>query len=217
MGQILAMTYSWKTFAAGAAIILASCGNVQNDDGIIAQIRTGLAAKKQAAPPAPDIAALRAQFTPEVMAQIGGPILIVQIPSRDAVAVLTRVGTNNGVDTFLTPDGVSISLRDGMVVATRGLGFDLMTADIAEPLMAVKGSGDTAVRVHRYLDGENQIVAKSFGCAYSVTAVRQVTETCTSSSDNFENIFVMNANGNIASSRQWISPQIGAVLIERYE
>lgn len=211
------MTFSWKTFAAGAAIILASCGNVQNDDSIIAQIRAGLAAQKQTASPAPDVAALRARFTTDIMAQIGGPILIVQIPSRDAVAVLTRVGTNIGVDTFLTPDGITISLRDGMVVATRGLGFDLMTADIAEPLLAVKGSGDTAVRVHRYLDGENQIVANSFGCAYSVTGARRVTENCTSSLGSFENSYVLDAGGNIASSRQWVSPQIGAVLIERYD
>lgn len=211
------MTYSWKIFAAGAAIILAGCGNIQDDDSVIGQIRAGLAAQKQTASPAPDIAALRARFTPEIMAQIGGPILIVQIPSRDAVAVLTRVGTNNDVDTFLTPDGITISLRNGMVVATRGLGFDLMTANVTEPLMAVTGTGDTAVRVHRYLDGENQIVAQSFGCAYAVTALRQVTETCTSASDDFENIFVMDARGNIATSRQWISPQIGAVLIERYD
>lgn len=211
------MTFHWKTFAAGAAIIMAGCGNIQDDDSVIGQIRTSLAAPKQAASPAPDIAALRARFTPEIMAQIGGPILIVQIPSRDAVAVLTRVGTNGDVDTFLTPDGITISLRDGMVVATRGLGFDLMTADIAAPLIAVTGSGDTAVRVHRYLDGENQIVAQSFGCAYSVPAARQVTETCRSSSGEFENIFVMDAKGNIAASRQWISPQIGAVLIEQYD
>ena len=211
------MTFSWKTFVAGAALILASCGNVQNDDSVTAQVRARLEARKQAAAAVPDIAALRAQLTPEVIAQIGGPILIVQTPSRDAVAVLNRVGNNNGVETFLTPDGVAISLRDGMVIATRGLGFDLMTADVAEPLLALKGLGSTAVRIHRYLDGENQIVAKSFTCAYAVTGSLRVAETCTSSLDSFENSYVLDASGNIVSSRQWVSPQIGVVLIERYD
>jgi hypothetical protein len=211
------MIFSRINFAASALIILASCGNIQNDDSAVKQIWTALTAPEQAASTTLDIDTFRAGLTPEVLAQIDGPILIAQVPSRDAVAVLTRAGTNSGVDTFLTPDGISISLRDGMVIATRGLGFDLMTADIAEPLTALKGFRQSAVRIHRYLDGENQPIERSFVCAYSVTGTRQVAETCTSSSDAFKNNYILDKEGNITSSRQWISPQIGSVVTELYD
>lgn len=198
-------------------ITLASCGNIQSDDNVVKQIWTALTTPAQAAATTLDVDTFRVSLTPEVLAQIGGPIMIAQIPSRDAVAVLTRAGTNDGVDTFLTQDGIGISLRNGMVTATRGLGFDLITADLAEPLMALKGFRQSSVRIHRYLDGENQLIVRSFTCAYSVTGIRQVAETCTSSSDAFRNDYVLDKAGNISSSSQWVSPQIGSILTEIYD
>ncbi|WP_411890130.1 YjbF family lipoprotein [Yoonia sp. SDW83-1] len=198
-------------------LALFGCGAGQADDNISSQIWTWLTSSEDDVSAAPDVGALRAGLTPAVLAQIGEPVLIAQVPSRNAVAAMVRIGSNNGVDTYLTPDGISISTRDGMIVGTRGFGFDLMTADIAEPLSAVTGRADRAVRVHRYLDGENQLIIRSFACRYAAAGDRRIAETCQSSDFSFVNDYVVDEQGRIRSSRQWMSPQIGSILTEHVE
>jgi len=195
----------------GVMILLAACGNMQERDALAQQLLARLTSPQQA-PTVMDVATLKASLTPEVLAQIDGPVLIAEVPDRDAVSALTRVGTNGGVETFLTPDGISVSMRNGVIVATRGLGFDLMTADVSEPLVALRGGGQSAVRIHRYLDGENQIFMRNFVCAYTQQSNRQVTENCKSSSLSFSNTYVLGAGGRILRSSQWISPQVGSIL-----
>ncbi len=211
------MIFSRIHIASAALFVLTGCGNSTGDFDLVKQIWTGLSAPEQATSEQLNIDTLRATLTPDVLAQIDGPLLLVQIPSRGEVAGLTRVGSNDGIDTFLTSNGVSISLRDGAVVATRGLGFDLMTADVTQPLAAISGGQQQAVRIHRYLDGENQLIARSFICTYSVTAARRVVETCKSPGTSFENEYVVDSNRVITSSRQWISPEIGSILTEFFE
>uniref|UniRef100_A0AAN0MH80 YjbF family lipoprotein n=1 Tax=Yoonia rhodophyticola TaxID=3137370 RepID=A0AAN0MH80_9RHOB len=121
MGQVLAMK-SGMAIMAALVLALAGCGNTENRDVLTKQLFELFTTAQGAGEPAPDAAALRASLTPQVLAPVDGPVLLVELPARDAAAVLTRIGTNRGVETFLTPDGISLSLANGLVVATRGLG-----------------------------------------------------------------------------------------------
>ncbi|MCK0097153.1 YjbF family lipoprotein [Yoonia sp. F2084L] len=198
-----------------AALALAGCGNASNEDDLTGQLWERLTSSGGAPAEAPSFDALRAGFTPAVMAQIDGPVLLVSIPTLGTAAALTRTSVNNGVETFLTADGISISLQDGLVVATRGLGFDLMTADVSEVSRALRGGQSSAVRIHRYLDGENQLVTRSFVCRYTNPVGQGTQEQCTSRLGIIENSYIVDKNGLFSSSRQWISPQIGDMRIER--
>lgn len=162
--------------------------------------------------PRPDADTLRAALTPAVLSSIDGPVLLVQIPERGSAAVLTRVSVNAGVETYLTPDGISLSLRHGVLVATRGLGFDLMTADVADTLQAITGNAATVAKTYRYLDGEDHIIARAFDCRYRWRA-GAATETCEGGGLTFENTYLL-AGSAISQSKQWVSPQAGYLIIE---
>lgn len=196
-------------------LALSACGNTADDDLIKDLLARATSSQEEV--PAPDIDALRAGFTPQVLAQIDSPVLLVELPTLDSAAALTLSGVNNGVETFLTTDGKSISLKDGVVVATRGLGFDLMTADTADVRQALRDQAQSAVRIHRYLDGENQLVARSFMCTYTHTATLRSNEVCNSADGAIENSYIFDNKGNTLSSSQWISPRIGDMLITRLQ
>ncbi|MGJ8588290.1 MAG: YjbF family lipoprotein [Yoonia sp.] len=190
---------------------LAACGNTPSDLPTIPDLLAGLTAPEQ---PAVTADVLRASLTPEILARSESRLLLLEVPSRDAVAILSRVEINQGVETYLTADGLAISLRDGIVVATRGFGFDLMVADTGEMGDALPAGAASSARVHRYLDGENHIIAQSFGCRVSRTSERTMRESCASSEISFENSYSLNEAGVIVASRQWVSPQIGYFVIE---
>jgi hypothetical protein len=202
-----------KYGAVLAFCVVAGCGTARDDPSALGQLFARLAPQQEAAP-TPDPALLRASLTPAVMAQIGVPVMIAQVPSRGAVALLSRVNSNRGVDTFLSADGISISTRNGMIVATRGFGFDLMRADTARALEGIARAPATVARAFDHLNGENQIVSVTYQCRYAANAERQVTESCASAAQAFENTHRLGDQGGIVQSKQWVSAQIGVIILE---
>lgn len=201
-------------FTCGLIVLigLSACGPKQTGLPGLSELWQGATTVQSA--PVVDADTLRASLTPDVLATVATRLLILEIPERDAVAVLSLAGTNQDVDTYLTADGVSISLRRGILVATRGFGFDLMTADVTETLAGLNDKSASAVRVHRYLDGANQIVQLRFVCAIAFRDKKTAVENCSSATRLFENSYTFNANGGMVASRQWVSPEIGSIEIE---
>ena len=206
--------FSFRTYAIGALCFLASCGSTQTDQPLLFQALAGLRPPGESAAAAPNVEQMRAALTPEVLARINVPVILVQVPNRDAVALLTKVGTNQGVDTYLSADGISISLRNGMLVATRGLGFDLMRTDTKRPLAAIAAAPQSISRTYDHLNGENHLISVTYDCSYTAITARQTQETCTSSGQSFDNRYQRNGAGRIVNSRQWVSPQTGWLFIE---
>jgi len=125
--------------------------------------------------------------------------------------VLIERQRNRDVVTYFTPDGISMSYKSGVLVGTRGLGFDLMGADVGDVLQSLRSGRDGAVRLHRYLDGEDQIVLRSLVCDY--TGSGRITETCYSDGLEIKNTYQM-SGGRITTSRQWIGPEQGYIRLE---
>ena len=90
-----------------------------------------------------------------------------------------------------------------------------MTADIGGPLTALDGGMSYGARLHTYLNGQNHAVQIKFSCNYKWAGPSRLSESCQSDYHRFENSYDLAPNGKIAVSQQWISPEIGAVLIER--
>ncbi len=201
-----------QSWCLAALLALVACGNT--DTGLPTFSGVWAAITASDTEPRINPEALRASLTPDVLSQTQSQLILVQVDSRDAVAVVSRVGSNGRVETYLTANGISFSLDAGLLVATRGLGFDLMTADVAETQIALQGKSPSAVRIHRYLDGENQVVAQSFVCTFSLLSPRTVQENCNSASQSFANSYTFNEVGRKVGSSQWISPQLGMIDIE---
>lgn len=116
--------------------LLAACGSERSESigATIAGLR-GLIASRG---PQPD---LRTQLTPEVLAEIGGPLLLVEVPSAPAQAGMEPAGTNRGIVTWAAADSTLLIIQGGVVTGTRGLGFDLMNADARQTIAALRGGG----------------------------------------------------------------------------
>lgn len=193
---------------------LSGCGSQRERFAVLPNLLPSQQEATATAPAQVDIPALKEAMTPALLAQAGGELLIAQLPARGLVATMPRVARNDDVVSFLSPDGISISMRDGLIVATRGFGFDLMASDLSSVATTLERRDASSTRVHRYLDGEDQVVTWRFDCRYSYLSRESATEDCTSPFYAFQNSYTLAQSGKILSARQWVSPRIGYVLTE---
>lgn len=207
------------TFLASAGVVLALLGGCSNDPSRANVTKTlvqGVSAKvKKSEPMAlPTAAQLKAAVTPEVRAQTGNQPLLIGSSLRVPVSAIMAMAAENGdVRTYLGTDGISFSLRSGVLVASRGLGTDLMSAEVSQVLPRIRAGSGQAVRAHRYLNGENQLVVREYRCTYS-RAGGEVIEACSGEDASFENRYVLDRAGKIVISVQWVSPLLGSYRLE---
>lgn len=195
-------------------LALGACGSISNGPreptlgNAVLQSLRGLTGPKQVPQNA---AALRPQITPDVLAQLQGAVLLTELGG--AGAVMVEDGRNGAMVSYVDSGRVGLSLVDGIVVGTRGMGNDLMTADVTATRQALR-SGGQATRVHRRLDGENAIVVTTFDCQLT-RAGSVATETCSGPSATFTNTYTLDRDGAVIASRQWVGPENGMISIEQ--
>lgn len=178
------------------------------------------------APTAPAVD-VREVLTREALDQSPTPLLLVEITSSGAQATMVPWVTGTDVTTWRSGDGISLSLRDGLLVATRGLRDDLMSADLSGTLAALGRGAGTAYPVARsHLDTQNRTLVTVASCdlrpqgpdpVESFGLVRptlRYAETCSSAEGGFTNIYWSDADGVIWKSRQWAGKSLGSLVIE---
>lgn len=195
--------------------ILFACGN--RSDNLLLDVTKELAnsaAKEKA--PAPSMAQQRAALVERARkAGNSQPILLVELPQAGAVASLSIVGQNNGAISWIDPTGVSVVTRRGVVIATRGLGFDLMSSDTRGTMNALRGGASGYSRFHRYLNGEGLPQDITFSCS-AARGGGQISETCTNPDGSFTNSYQLRGS-EVVQSRQWLGRQIGYASITRLQ
>jgi hypothetical protein len=212
--------------AAALAAITALAGCGPDAGGPIAQVGRALAASlgqsRADAPP------LRQQLTRAAIREYGQPVILVEAPAIPAEATLRPLAQNGPNRTWITADGVTLTFRNGVVVATRGLGEDLMSADTAaaEAALGNRRAGP-AVRTHWRLDGDHRQVRIRYDCEFvaegsetiEIIEERHATvrfrEICRSGESWIENRYWIGArDGVVWRSRQWVSPKVGYLAID---
>lgn len=152
------------------------------------------------------------------------PIRFVSIEKFGATAPLAELSRNGDVTVFASQDGVQFALRDGVLIATRGLAVDLMSAAAPSAATLRRGTGAHG-RAYFTLDGTNATVRADFRCTLE-TAGREtlqiigltvpttlVVERCSGGGASFENRFWFDDRGRIRNARQWINPTLETVSI----
>ncbi|WP_222435203.1 YjbF family lipoprotein [Puniceibacterium confluentis] len=169
---------------------------------------------------------LRQTITPQFVADLDQPALFVELPDRGAQAGAVLVQDHDRRRIWATRDGVTLTLVSGVLTESRGLGGDLMSTDLSEAGLALGGEVESAVRIHRYLTGDNSLDAMAFVCNYRrqdrvpvVTLTgsfmaKYVSEDCVGPDIRFENRYWMTSTGAPLKSIQWVGPDIGYALIE---
>lgn len=194
------------------ALSLAACGTEQGRTALVGTALSGLIPGRDAAPAGPTAEQIKARVTPAVRARFGNvPLKVATLEEQGLSSILFRRAVNGGVETYFTPDGTSVALQEGLLVATRGLGYDLMSADVGAVREGLL-TGRQSVRVHRYLDGEDRLFIRSFVCDYA--GGREVRETCYSEDLKITNSYQLDGAGRVISSRQWIGPEQGFITIQ---
>ncbi|OOY03009.1 YjbF family lipoprotein [Thioclava sp. F28-4] len=148
--------------------------------------------------------------------------LEVVIPSRDANATLSLAGRNGTVETWRSGDDITVSVDRGVVVATRGLGDDLMAADAGPTLAALRGTKIGAYRrTYRFLTADNHSDYVLLGCEMTTAGNETLAgqnllrheEKCRNPKMAVTNIYWTNKKGRIQAGRQWVSPTVGQIAI----
>jgi Group 4 capsule polysaccharide lipoprotein gfcB, YjbF len=222
MGSILAMIAMTCRLIV-LALLLAGCGSDRPAAGGMQQVRglvnglVQLGRRPAATPPA--------IVTRAAVLALGAPQISITIPARNGFAYMGQLGVTGPVVNWQTADHISLALRDGILVQTRGLGDDLMSADVPTPT-TLQQQGQTFTRAYYHLDGSDRTLQRNFTCtsanvgAAQIEVLEQVydtkyiTETCTNGGATLTNEYWFEADQTLRRSIQWISPGVGAVQID---
>lgn len=204
-----------------AITVLSGCGSDTESFPVARQLQSiakeKLAKTEPSAQPAP--------VTRALLSQVVSPVQLVTIERFEKQALVAEIARNRGVETWSTVDDVTLSTRDGVLVATRGLGDDLMSAAIPSRGQLSAG-GSTLSRRYVHLNGLDQTVNLTMTCKTSapvseaieivekVYSTRRVDETCEANGQSIQNSYWWDGSGKLRKSRQWVSPKIGSILIE---
>lgn len=207
-----------KLAGLGCIFLLAACSSAEdgNDAGKI--VRDAALSKLRG-----ETAATSKRVSAEQVRQLAAnatkPMILIDLLERDANGVLVEIGRNGRVQAFASSARQTVSLENGLVRATRGLGGDLMSADLGNlpHLIAHRQSGATQ-REMRFLNGEDITVRLRFTCSVQAggTQATKITETCTQQNGphQFTNSYSVNSSGRVLSSQQWLGGDIGSAAIQ---
>lgn len=212
--------------AALVLALLAGCGNDTGTTNPVVSM-AGQLAKAGLAKAKGETAVAKAAAAPvgrEDLAAYGKPILRVRSVQLGQDGFLTIADAKDEVVTWTAQGQATFSLRDGVLIQTRGLGADLMSAEA--PSLAELQSGASYQRVYFFLGEDDRGTRRTYDCVASTVgrtsvqilgkthSVIHVSERCTRPNSKVTNDFWIEGNA-IRSSRQWASSRVGYVEFER--
>lgn len=155
----------------------------------------------------------------EKLEAFGTPIMRATIPLLGIDTLLSPRDRKGDVVTWESADGYTFTFRSGVLVETRGLGPDLMSASAPGPGQIAAGG---ATRRSYFYTWENDASQRRDYACTSATegqeavavygrqhSTRHVVETCLREGGRLTNEFWFEG-GTIRQSRQWISPLAGS-------
>lgn len=217
------MSVILKSGAVIGMALLAGCGDLATTGvgpRVIGALFPSMAAPPVAVANAPD-------FNPEAIVADPGKYAIFTINAL-AVQAPGRIIQDNGAEqTFASQSGFTASYRDGLLIATRGLGDDLMASDTGQVRQVLAQGGGTAQRAVDFLDDFDRISTMRFDCEIVAQgqevvdlglrqpSLSKFEETCTSPKLVFTNIYWLDSTGDILQSRQFVSQTVAYLRVNR--
>jgi hypothetical protein len=220
------------TLVASLAL-LASCGNdksaTRGPDAIVDLVKivgSSLSgANKDAVSAAPDPVAMVNNALIQIPDQ---PLHFFLMENTGAFAITSIYGRNGSYVSWITPDRKTVTLKRGVLSATRGLGSDLMSVEDggAARLIAGRQSG-TVRKSYRYLTRADEINRLELTCTIERGAPAQVdsgeisaqtilmTENCAAGELQFANSYWVDAAGRTVQSVQWVSGAVGKIVFRK--
>jgi len=224
MGKVLEMI---RRLALFAALVLAGCSSDKTPDPYLSLIGGfGKSVKARIdripTPPLPEQILTRAQVK-----NVDTPILYAIVPATGAYATLSPLSENAGFVTWVTPDNATLTLKTGIVTATRGLGDDLTSSDISGLYAGLTDKKAGAYqRTYTFFTADFGTRTQIFDCTLSTDGtervtilgkahpVRKFTERCKSGTLAFQNHYWQaTLSGNLIYSEQRVSPEVDVIRL----
>ena len=207
-------------------LFLAACGNTPDsaDTSLSLRALRAIPAALVARPAAPTAAEL-AQTRAALQAS-GQPAIQVHAPGLNYSAFMVPYfPTKGGALTWSSGTYETVTLRDGILVWTRGLGPDLMASQ-APSLAQVRAGQGSFHRIYEYLDGGDAVQSYDFDCDFAAKGpdsltildfsyqAQLVVETCSRGDQRFENRYWFDSSGKIRQSEQLLVPGMAPLRIQ---
>ena len=173
----------------------------------------------------------RKVITRTIIDQSSTPLILVDVLNSDQVATMEAFPGNTLFEVWLGADGSTVTTQNGLLVATRGMGHDLMGADLGAVKRALNASlqgshSKEYMRSFKYLVQDNQEKILSFTCTTvredvetvvlfdKAYETRRIIENCQNNNEHFQNAYWIETNGKMRKSIQWQGQNIDLILIE---
>jgi hypothetical protein len=156
------------------------------------------------------------------------PVILAAVPTLGVADIFQKIGGNGGQSTWISSHGMTITLDQGIIVATRGFGEDIYAADNQGLSSAIKrGSGSYERRIEQ-LTSSDVVSRIDFMCELETVGSDQVTvldrsfdavklqETCRSEEVAFGNFYWVNGAGVVIQSQQWLGSSVGHATTQHF-
>jgi hypothetical protein len=232
MGAVLEMTKPCilARLALAGLIGLAGCGNDPGASDLNAPFQMlGAALKARLAKGAPTLTTLEPAALSAlrvVLEKDGQPILLVSNGTLKFAGLMAPFGMNGDVQTWSTEQYVTLSARDGILLATRGFGPDLMSADAPRLAQIASGQGSLQRRYY-YLDGADQTQSYAYDCVLARDgtetiailgkpyATNRIAESCSGPAGSFQNRYWFDNRRILRQSHQFLVPGVEPLILQR--
>ena len=158
------------------------------------------------------------------------PVLFVELASGQNGTLTLYPGQGVG-QTWLGADGATLTLENGILKASRGMGDDLMGSSSSMPHWSkISKKPETYSRELNYITGNNKISKRIFTCYIEKKSseeqieiweinfkVAKFQENCYNSRLTFQNVYYVDTQGIVRRSSQHHSDTLGSILIERLD
>jgi len=165
----------------------------------------------------------------EILDSVGVPILFVEI-DRGQNGTLSQYPGEGIGQTWLAVDGSTITLENGILKATRGMGDDLMGSEISHEINWSDLKEVSYKRRMAYLRLDNKTLINEYSCTLTDMnsmetinlfdadfSVKHMQETCRGLAGSFVNDYYIDTEGLVRNSRQYQGAKIGYMTIARLD
>ena len=208
-----------KWICVFALVVLTSCGPLGRNNNAIGAVRGITGSNAQSESPTTDtfagwaLAGLEEQSSDR---------LLLNVFESGAATAMVQISTNGSRVTWVSTEGASITIEEGVISATRGFGADLMGLQTPTVGAALQEPSNY-IRTHDLLNGLGQIERIDYQCVSSFSKEETLeisdksyetsaySEACQGENYSFENTYWLTSDGTFVQSVQWISPELGHI------
>lgn len=228
MGPRVALS-GFARIACGALVLAAliGCGSERPQASPLAQALGAVAKSalhRGTVPAAGAGTAAQSPVTRAELEKLGTPVLQVSVAARAIATLVTPSDVKGNVVTWSSQDGMTFTFRDGILIQTRGLGPDLMSAQA--PSVAQLLSASSYERAYYFLGADDQPTRRKYTCTPSIAgheqldilersySVTHVVETCTRPQGSMTNEYWIDGT-TVRSSHELLSGGAGYLDLAR--